>query len=35
MTLDVPPWAAEVATGLPYPLVFATVSGASCSPAPT
>jgi predicted nucleotidyltransferase len=28
MTLDVPPWAAEVATGLPYPLVFATVSGA-------
>jgi RNA repair pathway DNA polymerase beta family protein len=28
MTLDVPPWAAEVATALPYPLIFATVSGA-------
>ncbi|MDG4759085.1 nucleotidyltransferase domain-containing protein [Micromonospora sp. WMMD710] len=28
MTLDVPPWAAEVACGLPRPLLFATVSGA-------
>jgi predicted nucleotidyltransferase len=28
MTLEVPPWAADVATALPYPLVFATVSGA-------
>jgi hypothetical protein len=28
MTLVVPPWAAAVATELPYPLVFATVSGA-------
>ena len=28
MPLDVPPWAAEVATALPYPLIFATVSGA-------
>ena len=28
MTLDVPSWAAAVATELPYPLVFATVSGA-------
>lgn len=28
MPVDVPPWAAEVATALPYPLIFATVSGA-------
>jgi uncharacterized protein len=28
MTTDVPEWAGEIATGLPYPLVFATVSGA-------
>jgi predicted nucleotidyltransferase len=28
VTLDVPQWAADAATGLPYPLVFATVSGA-------
>jgi predicted nucleotidyltransferase len=28
MTVDVPSWAAEVATDLPYPLIFATVSGA-------
>ena len=28
MTLDVPGWTAEVATALPYPLIFATVSGA-------
>ncbi|MGX6606484.1 nucleotidyltransferase domain-containing protein [Micromonosporaceae bacterium Da 78-11] len=28
MTVDVPSWAAEEATALPYPLIFATVSGA-------
>ena len=28
MTVDVPDWAAETARALPYPLVFATVSGA-------
>lgn len=28
MTLQVPPWAAEATRTLPYPLVFATVSGA-------
>jgi predicted nucleotidyltransferase len=28
MSVDIPPWAAEVATALPYPLIFATVSGA-------
>jgi predicted nucleotidyltransferase len=28
MTIDVPVWAAEIAHALPYPLVFATVSGA-------
>ena len=28
MTVDVPAWAAEVARTLPYPLIFATVSGA-------
>lgn len=28
MTLDVPDWAADTARSLPYPLVFATVSGA-------
>jgi hypothetical protein len=28
VTVDVPEWAAEIAHGLPYPLVFATVSGA-------
>jgi predicted nucleotidyltransferase len=28
MTLDVPEWAADAATALPYPLIFATVSGA-------
>ncbi|GAA4953829.1 nucleotidyltransferase domain-containing protein [Actinoplanes utahensis] len=28
MTLDIPQWAAEAATTLPYPLLFATVSGA-------
>jgi len=28
MTLTVPPWAADEASSLPYPLVFATVSGA-------
>jgi hypothetical protein len=28
VTLDVPGWTAEVATALPYPLIFATVSGA-------
>jgi len=28
MTLEVPPWAAEAARALPYPLLFATVSGA-------
>ncbi|MCA2214927.1 nucleotidyltransferase domain-containing protein [Jidongwangia harbinensis] len=28
MTVDVPAWAAEVATDVPYPLIFATVSGA-------
>jgi predicted nucleotidyltransferase len=28
MTLDVPSWAGETARALPYPLVFATVSGA-------
>lgn len=28
MTVDVPPWAAEVAADHPYPLVFTTVSGA-------
>jgi predicted nucleotidyltransferase len=28
MTVDVPSWAAEITAGLPYPLVFATVSGA-------
>ena len=27
MTVDVPSWAAEAARELPYPLVFATVSG--------
>jgi hypothetical protein len=28
MTVDVPPWAAEVAAGHAYPLIFTTVSGA-------
>jgi predicted nucleotidyltransferase len=28
MTVGVPHWAGEVATALPYPLIFATVSGA-------
>ncbi|MDI6105432.1 nucleotidyltransferase domain-containing protein [Actinoplanes sp. NEAU-A12] len=28
MTVDIPDWAADAAAGLPYPLVFATVSGA-------
>ncbi|GAA2632438.1 GNAT family N-acetyltransferase [Paractinoplanes durhamensis] len=28
MTIDVPEWAAETAHALPYPLIFATVSGA-------
>ncbi|MEU4689288.1 nucleotidyltransferase domain-containing protein [Actinoplanes sp. NPDC023714] len=28
MTIDVPAWAAETARALPYPLIFATVSGA-------
>jgi predicted nucleotidyltransferase len=28
VTIDVPPWAAEIPATLPYPLVFATVSGA-------
>ncbi|GIE28135.1 nucleotidyltransferase [Actinoplanes italicus] len=28
MTLDVPEWAADAATAVPYPLIFATVSGA-------
>jgi predicted nucleotidyltransferase len=28
MTLDVPDWAGQVVAGLPYPLIFATVSGA-------
>ncbi len=28
MTTDVPPWAGEAAAELPYPLIFATVSGA-------
>ncbi|WP_433833963.1 nucleotidyltransferase domain-containing protein [Actinoplanes sp. CA-015351] len=28
MTVDVPEWAGETATALPYPLIFATVSGA-------
>ena len=28
MTIDVPEWAAETARSLPYPLIFATVSGA-------
>jgi predicted nucleotidyltransferase len=28
VTLDVPEWAADAATALPYPLIFATVSGA-------
>ncbi len=28
MTIDVPQWAAEAARSLPYPLIFATVSGA-------
>ena len=28
MTIDVPSWAAEAAAALPYPLIFATVSGA-------
>ncbi|WP_433788824.1 nucleotidyltransferase domain-containing protein [Actinoplanes sp. CA-252034] len=28
MTLDVPEWAADATTAVPYPLVFATVSGA-------
>lgn len=28
MTVEVPPWAAEVARSVPYPLIFATVSGA-------
>lgn len=28
MTLTVPPWAADEAAALPYPLIFATVSGA-------
>ncbi|KUL30994.1 nucleotidyltransferase domain-containing protein [Actinoplanes awajinensis] len=28
MTLDVPEWAADAATDLPYPLIFCTVSGA-------
>lgn len=28
MTLTVPPWAADAVAELPYPVVFATVSGA-------
>ena len=28
MTTEVPEWAGQIATDLPYPLVFATVSGA-------
>jgi uncharacterized protein len=28
VTVEVPPWTAEVARSLPYPLIFATVSGA-------
>ncbi|RAK31348.1 hypothetical protein B0I29_115155 [Actinoplanes lutulentus] len=28
MTIDVPEWAGEIAAALPYPLIFATVSGA-------
>ena len=32
MTVDVPEWAGELATDLPYPVVFATVSGAHLKP---